>query len=66
MEHDRNSLERRDTDLAKAYNRLSSLRVNLSTEEYLAISDIMSDLSTHEFEDGLEAGISITKKNYKS
>lgn len=63
MEQDRNSLERRDTDLAKAFKRLMALRVNLSTEDYYSISDIMSDLATHEFETGLEAGISIYKRN---
>tara|TARA_R110002074_G_scaffold143386_7_gene290361 strand:+ start:327 stop:497 length:171 start_codon:yes stop_codon:yes gene_type:complete len=49
------------TNLAKAYDELRGLHLEMSTEQYILVGQIMYDLANKEFKSGLKSGEEIFK-----
>ena len=53
------------TALKKAYKRLRKLNIEMTTEEFTELSNILCDLANTQFERGLDAGSEIVTNEYK-
>ena len=53
------------TNLTEAYNRLRELNLEMSTEQYILVGQIMYDLADTQFEKGIDVGERIFNK-YKN
>jgi len=51
--------ETKKSNLAKAFARKNDLKLNLTTDEFIALNDILCDLAKQEFEKGLNKGLEI-------
>jgi len=51
--------EQKKSNLAKAFEKKNALNLDLTTEQFIALNDIMCDLATKEFEKGLNKGLEI-------
>ena len=49
--------ETKQSNLAKAFERKNDLKLNLTTDEFIALNDILCDLANQEFEKGLNKGL---------
>jgi len=54
--------ETKKSNLEKAFARKNALNLNLSTEQFLELNDIMCNLATEEFNRGLNKGFEIGNK----
>ena len=52
------------TTLKKAYNRLRKLNIEMTTEEFTELSNILCDLANTQFERGLNTGSEIVTNEY--
>ena len=50
------------SNLAKAYEKKNALKLNLTAEQFTALSDIMCELATNQYEKGLNDGFRISEK----
>tara|TARA_R100001198_G_scaffold92580_1_gene72087 strand:- start:2597 stop:2779 length:183 start_codon:yes stop_codon:yes gene_type:complete len=53
------STETKKSNLAKAFEKKNALNLNLTTDQFIALNDILCDLATQEFEKGLNKGMEI-------
>lgn len=51
--------EQKKSNLRKAFDRKNALNLNLTTEQFIALNDILCDLANQEFEKGLNKGMEI-------
>lgn len=51
--------EQKKSNLAKAFEKKNALNLNLTTDQFIALNDILCDLATQEFEKGLNKGMEI-------
>ena len=51
--------ETKKSNLAKAFEKKNALNLNLTTDQFIALNDILCDLATQEFEKGLNKGMEI-------
>ena len=51
--------ETKQSNLAKAFERKNDLKLNLTTDEFIALNDILCVLANQEFEKGLNKGLEI-------
>tara|TARA_R110000803_G_scaffold59849_1_gene118809 strand:+ start:284 stop:454 length:171 start_codon:yes stop_codon:yes gene_type:complete len=54
-------MKEQKTNLAKAYKKLRKLNIEMSTEDFIELSNIMCNLANQQFESGLNAGEEIFK-----
>lgn len=54
--------ETKKSNLRKAFDRKNDLNLDLTTEQFIALNDILCDLATQEFEKGLNKGLEIGNK----
>jgi len=54
--------ETKKSNLEKAFARKNALNLNLTTEQFLELNDIMCNLATEEFNRGLNKGFEIGNK----
>ncbi len=54
--------EQKQSNLAKAYEKKNALKLNLTSEQFIALSDIMCDLASSQYERGLNEGFRISEK----
>ena len=54
--------EQKKSNLAKAFEKKNALNLNLTTDQFIALNDILCDLATQEFEKGLNKGLEIGNK----
>lgn len=55
-------MKEQKTNLAKAYDRLRELHLEMSTEQYILVGQIMYDLATDQFNKGMEVTTEIYTK----
>ena len=55
-------MKTKKTNLAKAYKKLRNLNIEMSTEDFIELSNIMCNLANQQFESGLNAGEEIFKR----
>ena len=53
------------SELRKAYDRVETLKLELNTDQFIELSDILCDLATNEFNRGLHRGHAISKEYYE-
>jgi len=53
--------ETKKSNLRKAFDRKNDLNLDLTTEQFIALNDILCDLANQEFEKGLNKGMEISK-----
>ena len=53
------STEQKKSNLAKAFEKKNALNLDLTTEQFIALNDILCDLANQEFEKGLNKGLEI-------
>jgi len=53
--------ETKHSNLAKAFARKNALNLNLTTDEFIALNNILCDLANQSFEKGLNKGLEIGK-----
>ena len=51
--------EQKKSNLAKAFEKKNALNLDLTTEQFIALNDILCDLANQEFEKGLNKGLEI-------
>jgi len=51
--------EQKKSNLAKAFERKNDLKLNLTSEQFIELNDILCDLANKEFEKGLNKGLEI-------
>mgnify|MGYP003674364229 CR=1 FL=1 len=51
------------TTLKKAYKKLRNLNIEMTTEEFIELSNILCDLANDQFEKGMEVTTGIYNKN---
>ena len=54
--------EVQESELSKAYRLKRELKLNLTTEQFIKLNDIMCDLANTEFKRGLDKGFEICNK----
>jgi len=50
------------SNLAKAYDKKNALKLNLTAEQFIELSDIMCELASSQYERGLNEGFRISEK----
>ena len=53
------------SELKKAYDRVKALKIELNTEQFIELNNIMLDLATNEFKEGLRRGCTISTEYYE-
>jgi len=53
------------SELKKAYDRVKALKIELNTEQFIELNNIMLDLATNEFKEGLHKGCTISTEYYE-
>jgi hypothetical protein len=53
------STEQKKSNLAKAFEKKNALNLDLTTEQFISLNDILCDLANQEFEKGLNKGLEI-------
>ncbi len=53
--------ETKHSNLQKAFARKNALKLNLTTDEFIELNNILCDLANQEFEKGLNKGLEIGK-----
>ncbi len=53
--------ETKHSNLQKAFVRKNALKLNLTTDEFIELNNILCDLANQEFEKGLNKGLEIGK-----
>ena len=56
-------MKTKKTTLKRAYNRLRNLNIEMTTEEFIELSNILCDLANDQFEKGMEVTTGIYNKN---
>mgnify|MGYP003642183265 CR=1 FL=1 len=56
-------MKTKKTNLTKAYNRLRKLNLEMNTEQYIELSNILFDLANDQFDKGMEVTTEIYNKN---
>jgi hypothetical protein len=51
--------ETKKSNLEKAFEKKNALNLDLTTEQFIALNDILCDLANQEFEKGLNKGLEI-------
>jgi len=51
--------EQKKSNLAKAFEKKNALNLDLTTEQFISLNDILCDLANQEFEKGLNKGLEI-------
>lgn len=51
--------ETKKSNLAKAFEKKNALNLDLTTEQFISLNDILCDLANQEFEKGLNKGLEI-------
>ena len=55
-------MKEQKTNLTKAYNRLRKLNLEMNTEQYIELSNILFDLANDQFNKGMEVTTEIYNK----
>ena len=56
-------MKEQKTNLTKAYDRLRELNLEMNTEQYIELTNILFDLANDQFEKGMEVTSEIYSKN---
>ena len=56
-------MKEQKTNLTKAYDRLRELNLEMTTEQYIELSNILFDLANDQFEKGMKVTSEIYNKN---
>ena len=51
--------ETKKSNLEKAFEKKNALNLDLTTEQFISLNDILCDLANQEFEKGLNKGLEI-------
>ena len=55
-------MKTKKTTLKKAYNRLRKLNIEMNTEQYIELTNILLDLANDQFDKGMEVTTEIYNK----